>query len=188
MIATASGGDTGGDWHPRSERMEVAGHRPAPRRRLAGRLALFLAATLLLLGAVQRPVAATALNQSVWLIDSRVAIQLFDCGGLLCGRIVWLRASVDSGERVIRDKHNPDPLLQRRKLCGLTILWGLHSTGVDHWGSGWFYNPDDGTTYRVSATRSSPDLLSARIYLGIPLFGRTKLLYRVPHGISKGWC
>ena len=159
-----------------------------PCGRLAGGLGLSLATVILLVVAVLRPAGATALDQSVWLIDSRVAVQIFDCGGLLCGRIVWLQASADSGERVIRDKRNPDPLLRQRRLCGLTILWGLHAAGLDHWTDGWFYNPDDGTTYRVSAELVSPDLLVVRIYLGIPLFGRTKLLHRVLHGTSKGWC
>lgn len=166
----------------------VAARPPMPRGHLAGGLGLALATTIMLAVAVLRPAGATALDRSVWLIDSRVAIQIFDCGGLLCGQIVWLKASVDSGKRVIRDKHNPDPLLRQRKLCGLTILWGLHATDLDHWTGGWFYNPDDGRTYRVSAELVTPDLLVARIYLGIPLFGRTKLLHRVLHGTSKGWC
>lgn len=176
------------DWLHHTETKAVAGRKSMPCGRLAGGLGLSLAAAILLVVALLRPAGATALDRSVWLIDSRVAIQIFDCSGLLCGRIVWLRASVDSGERVIRDKHNPDLLLRHRKLCGLTILWGLHSMGLDHWEGGWFYNPDDGTTYRVSAELFPPNLLVARIYLGIPLFGRTKLLYRVPHGTSKGWC
>ena len=67
-------------------------------------------------------------------------------------------------------------------------LWRLRATDLDHWRSGWFYNPDDGTTYRVSAELVTQDLLVARIYLGFPLFGRTKVLHRVPHGTSKGWC
>lgn len=180
----------GRDWHHHTGTKVVAGREPMPRgRRLAGGLGLSLATAILLAVAVLRPAGgATALDRSVWLIDSRVAIQIFDCSGLLCGRIVWLQASVDSGERVIRDKQNPDPLLRQRKLCGLTILWGLHATDLDHWTGGWFYNPDDGTTYRVSAELVIPHLLVARIYLGIPLFGRTKLLHRVPHGASKGWC
>ena len=98
------------------------------------------------------------------------------------------QASVDSGDRVIHDKHNPDPLLRQRKLCGLTILWGLHARGLNYRMGGWFHNPDDGTTYRVSAKLVTPDLLVARIYLGIPLFGRIKPLHRVLHGTSKGWC
>jgi uncharacterized protein (DUF2147 family) len=87
-----------------------------------------------------------------------------------------------------RDKKNPNPALRDRELCGLTILWGLHPAGPDRWEGGGFYNPDDGETYNVSAQLKSADMIIARIYSGLPLFGRTKTLVRVPHGTSDGWC
>ena len=34
----------------------------------------------------------------------------------------------------------------------------------------------------------SADTIVARIYLGIPLFGQTKTMDRVPHDTSAGWC
>jgi len=46
----------------------------------------------------------------------------------------------------------------------------------------------DGVTYSLSAEVTSADLIVARIYIGIPLFGTTKTLVRVAHGISDGWC
>ena len=158
------------------------------RRHLAGRFLLCLVVAMLLVVDGSRSAETSALNQSVWLINSRVAVQIFDCSNLLCGRILWLRASEVSGKPELLDKHNPDRTLRNRRLCGLTIFWGLHSTMPDQWGGGRFYNPDDGTTYRISAKLRSADLLVARIYIGIPLFGRTKLLHRVAHGISAGWC
>ena len=71
---------------------------------------------------------------------------------------------------------------------GLTILQGLQPAGLDHWNSGSLYNPDDGVTYRVSAELRSADVFVARIYLGVPLFGETKTLLRVPRLRSEGWC
>ncbi len=132
--------------------------------------------------------AGAALPQGLWLIDGKVAVQIFDCEGLLCGRILWLRIPRDPQGKFVTDKKNPDPTLRRRRLCGLTILWGLRSTGLDRWGDGWFYNPDDGSTYSVSAKLVSPDEITARIYVGFPLFGKTKTLQRVAHGTSDGWC
>jgi uncharacterized protein (DUF2147 family) len=124
----------------------------------------------------------------VWLIDSKVAVQIFDCSNLLCGRILWLQTPRDPQGQLDRDKNNPDPVLRKRRLCGLTIFWGLHPKGSERWGGGRFYNPDDGKTYNVSAELRSADLIVARIYLGIPLLGQTKILHRVPHGTSEGWC
>jgi uncharacterized protein (DUF2147 family) len=129
-----------------------------------------------------------AVPQGVWLIDAKVAVQIFDCEDLLCGRILWLQIPRDPLGQLNRDKKNPDPALRQRRLCGLTILWGLRPTGPDRWEGGWFYNPNDGKTYRASAQMRSADLIITRIYLGIPLFGETKTLFRVPHGTSEGWC
>jgi uncharacterized protein (DUF2147 family) len=132
--------------------------------------------------------ASSAGPQGVWLIDSKVAVQIFDCGTLLCGRILWLETPRDPQGRLDRDKNNPDPALRQRRLCGLTIFWGLRSTGPDRWGGGWFYNPDDGKTYNIEAELTSAGTIIARIYVGIPLFGETKTLHRVPHRTSRGWC
>ena len=126
--------------------------------------------------------------QGVWLIDSEAAVQIFDCSNLLWGRILWLETPRNPQGQLDRDKYNPDPALRQRRLCGLTIIWGLHPTGPDRWGGGWFYNPDDGKTYSISAELRSTEIIVARIYQGIRLFGETKTLHRVAHGTSKGWC
>jgi uncharacterized protein (DUF2147 family) len=155
--------------------------------RTAGRTlhaALFVAA----LFAAPRAAAQAAVPEGVWLIDRKAAVQIYDCAGLMCGRILWLYKPLNALGQLDRDKHNPDPALRQRELCGLTMLWNLRPAGLNRWKDGWFYNPDDGTTYRVTAQLKSDDVLVARIYLGIPLFGQTKTLARVPHGASKGWC
>lgn len=129
-----------------------------------------------------------AIPQGVWLIDQRAAVEIFDCSGLMCGRILWLIEPRDPDGQLDRDKHNPDPALRQRELCGLTILWNLHPAGPNRWRDGWFYNPNDGVTYRLSATLESDDVIVARIFVGLPIFGKTKTLVRVPKGASEGWC
>lgn len=129
-----------------------------------------------------------AVPQGVWLMDGKVAVQIFDCAQMMCGRIIWLRAPRDPEGQLDRDRKNPDPALRDRKLCGLTILWGLRPQGPDRWREGWFYNPGDGETYRVEARLKSADVMVAHIYRGAPVFGRTKTLDRVPHDTSEGWC
>ncbi|MGE5502363.1 MAG: DUF2147 domain-containing protein [Ignavibacteriales bacterium] len=129
-----------------------------------------------------------AIPQGVWLMDGRVAVQIFECETLMCGRIIWLAVPRDPQGLLDRDKKNPDPALRQRKLCGLTVLWGLHPVGADRWRDGWFYNPDDGVTYRVKAQLKSADVLVARVYVGVPLLGKTKTLVRVTHDTSEGWC
>jgi uncharacterized protein (DUF2147 family) len=121
-------------------------------------------------------------------MDGRVAVQIFDCQGLMCGRIIWLRVPRDPQGLLSRDRKNPVPALRQRKLCGLTILQSLRPAGPNRWKDGRFYNPDDGKTYRVTAQLKSDDVIVARVYAGAPAFGKTKTLARVPHGVSEGWC
>jgi uncharacterized protein (DUF2147 family) len=113
---------------------------------------------------------------------------MFDCNGQMCGRIRWLQKARDTQHQPVRDKKNPDPALQQRQLCGLTIITGLRPTDRDRWEGGSFYNPDDGKTYDVTAELKSADVLSARIYSGTPVLGATKTLTRVRRSTSAGWC
>ncbi len=140
------------------------------------------------LSAVTAPAVAAALPEGVWLNEPNFALQVFDCDGLLCGRVVWLRNVRDPKGQIQHDKLNPDPVLRQRLLCGLTVMWALRPNGENAWKNGWFYNPDDGKTYRINAQLHAPDTIVARVYVGIPLFGETRTLHRVPHLESAGWC
>jgi len=100
---------------------------------------------------VPRSIASAAVPEGVWLIENEVAVQIFECGNFLCGRIVWLMIPRDPEGWLVRDKNNPEPALQQRPLCGLTIFWAMRPNGPGRWTGGWFYNPDDGRIYNVSA-------------------------------------
>jgi uncharacterized protein (DUF2147 family) len=126
--------------------------------------------------------------QGVWLIDGEAAVQIDDCNGLLCGRLLWLQTPHDADGKLKRDKRNPDPAMRQRILCGLTLIWNLHSTGPSHWDDGRFYNPVSGNTYDMKMELSPFDALVARFYTVTSLLGETKTLSRVLHGTSEGWC
>ena len=80
--------------------------------------------------------------EGAWFIDGTgAAVQIFDCSGLLCGRIVWLKKGRDSAGQPTRDNKNPDAVFRQRPLCGLTVIQGLQSAGLDHWNSGSLYQP-----------------------------------------------
>jgi uncharacterized protein (DUF2147 family) len=107
-----------------------------------------------------------------WLVSQRVAFEIFPCKDALCGKISWLR----------------NPALRTSTMCGRTIVWGLTSAGPAQWNDGWFFDPEDGQTYNVSAHVDTIDRISARIYRGIPLFGRTEILTRITARSLPGWC
>ena len=114
--------------------------------------------------------AAASSVDGTWVIQDLV-LNLFDCQNLVCGRIVWIK----------------DPA-RRPSECGQTIVWGLASTGPAEWTGGSILDPDDGEIYRLSATLQSDGTLHARIYKGLPLLGRTKILKRTDLRSLTGLC
>jgi uncharacterized protein (DUF2147 family) len=149
---------------------------------------LVLVLILAMAGIANAHIASAEVPEGVWLIKGEAAVQIFDCNGLLCGRILWLQAPHDSQGQLKRDKRNPDPVLRQRDLCGLTVIRDLRSTGPNRWDDGWFYYPDSGRTYNIKMELTSSDALVARFYQGTSLVGETKTLRRVLHGTSEGWC
>lgn len=106
-----------------------------------------------------------------WMVDQHIAFDIYQCQNAACGKIVWL--------------DNP---ARRSILCGRIIIWGLTTNGLSDWNGGWFYNPDDDKTYNLKARVENHDRISARIYDGIPLFGRTEILTRIKSHSIAGWC
>jgi hypothetical protein len=93
-------------------------------------------AGLLMLAIHSRP-ASSEVPDGVWRFANRVAVEVFECSGLVCGRIVWLlRPHTTAGQPDV-DRLNPDPALRQRPLCGLTIIWGLQPDGAGHWSNRW---------------------------------------------------
>lgn len=158
--------------------------RPRGPRRVASQLALLLYLLIVPLGVA----VAAAIPPGVWLFDKKVALEVYTCRDLLCGRILWLKVPRDHAGDLVRDHKNPDPSLRDRELCGLTIVTGLKPLGDNRWGGGRFYNPDDGKTYNVAAELVSDDLIVVRLFERSTLLGQDKTIERVAHGTSDGWC
>lgn len=120
--------------------------------------------------------------RGVWLVENKVAVEIFPCTEGLCGRIVGLADPRDRSGQPKHDRRNPDPALRQRPLCGLGVLSGLRPAGPDRWEGGTFYNPDDGHRYNTSARMDSADRLTARFYVGMPLLGESRTLTRIGGG------
>jgi uncharacterized protein (DUF2147 family) len=141
---------------------------PVPARIRA--LRLLVAAAVCALLPIAR--AGAWVPEGSWIVNDRLAIQVFECDAMLCGRIVWLR----------------NPALRTPAMCGRTIVWNLRSTGPTEWSNGRFFDPENGATYDLSATLNTDDMISAHIYAGIALFGKTEILRRIPTKSLAGWC
>jgi uncharacterized protein (DUF2147 family) len=144
---------------------------------------LFLIFLLMSLGLFVAVSAASASEpRSVWLLEGgEVAIEMFDCNGLLCGRIVWLKPDDDGGAGVrVSNPQSP--------LCLQTVMRRLRPVAPGRWQGGSLYDPRDGRSYSVILQAKSADVLSARAYLGLPAFGESQLLHRVRDLPREGWC
>src|SRR5689334_25196067 len=121
------------------------------------RLWLRAIASGLLLLVVHNRSASSEVPDGTWLLANRVAVEVFECSGQVCGRIVWLVRPRTPEGRPDVDRLNPDPGLRQRPLCGLTIIWGLQPEGPGRWSNGSLYDPQDGNTYDITAERTAPD-------------------------------
>lgn len=76
---------------------------------------------------------------------------------------------------------------KRASQCGRTIIWGLVRQSPSVWTGGSILDPNDGKTYRLSATYEPDDTLRARIFIG-PVFGKTEILKRIDTMSLPGLC
>jgi uncharacterized protein (DUF2147 family) len=143
----------------------------------------------LLLATAPCSVAPAADLKGMWLVEGGgAAVEMFDCADRLCARIVWLEYPRDeTGQRKI-DRMNPTEALRQRPLCGLTVLTGLRLAEADRWEAGSFYNPQTGLSYGFAMKVESADVLVARAYIAIPIFGETQVLRRVSALPADGRC
>jgi uncharacterized protein (DUF2147 family) len=81
-------------------------------------------------------------------------IRIADCGGALCGTIIWLKEPTDPDTgKPKTDKNNSDAAKRSRPLLGVQIVLGMKPNGADKW-SGQVYNAEDGKTYSGNLTYS----------------------------------
>jgi uncharacterized protein (DUF2147 family) len=160
---------------------------------MMGKHDMIISFRLPLLGALLLPAAALAgpgpSATGFWVTqDHSSVVEVTECGGGLCGRVVGLRADRKPGDP-LTDIHNPDPSRHTDSLCGLTMMGSLApvkgSNGA--WDGGWVYDPESGHTYSAEIRLEGPDTLKLRGFLGISLFGRSEVWTRET-GVSKNRC
>ena len=93
-----------------------------------------------------------------WLTsDKEGQVRIVNCGGALCGNLVWLKEPNDPATgRPKTDKHNADASKQSRPLLGVPVVLAMKPNGPGQW-SGEVYNAEDGKTYSGSFTLTGPD-------------------------------
>ena len=119
---------------------------------------LLAAAALLMLAGSQSALAADPTG--VWLTQPGTSrIRVADCGGALCGTIMWLKEPNDPDTgKPKTDKNNPDAARRSRPLMGVQIMLGMKPAGDGKW-TGQVYNAEDGKTYSGNLTFSGGNSL-----------------------------
>jgi uncharacterized protein (DUF2147 family) len=128
--------------------------------------------------------AALAANpEGTWVSEDGAAkVQIFNCGGKLCGTVVWLKNPTDPATGAPKtDKKNPDAAKKGRPLIGLTVLYGMTQHGPDSW-TGQIYNADDGRTYAARLHMPSPSY--ARVEGCVLIFCKRHIWTRTDGGVQ----
>jgi uncharacterized protein (DUF2147 family) len=106
-------------------------------------------------------------------------VEIKDCGGKLCGTIIWLKNPHDKNGQDSIDSNNPDASLRTRKILGLPLLNGFVQDGSSNvWSDGTIYNPDNGKTYSCKLTVQNDGTMRVRGYVGLSLLGETQIWTR----------
>jgi uncharacterized protein (DUF2147 family) len=116
----------------------------------------FSAATLLTANLAGTASAADAIG--TWYTgDKEGQVRIVNCGGALCGTLIWLKEPNDPATgRPKTDKNNADASKQSRPLLGVPIVLGMKPSGPGQW-TGDVYNASDGKTYSGSFTLTGPN-------------------------------
>jgi uncharacterized protein (DUF2147 family) len=84
-------------------------------------------------------------------------VKIANCGGALCGTIVWLKEPNDPETgKPKTDKNNADAGKRSRPLIGTPIVLSMKPDGASKW-SGQVYNAEDGKTYSGNLTEQGPN-------------------------------
>lgn len=112
--------------------------------------------------------AASADPTGLWYDHTgRGAVEITNCGGNLCGRLVWLK-----------DEKNV-------KACGTQILGNVKPVSSGKWDNGWIYDPEEDAKYSVEITPMSGDRLKVLGYMGSKLLSETMIWKKAPAELKR---
>ena len=104
----------------------------------------------------------------VWIDHTgRGAVEIAECGGGLCGHVVW-----------VKDTKNA-------KACRDQIIGNVKAVGSNTWDRGWIVDPDDNARYSVELKPIGEDRLRVVGYMGSKLFSETMTWKRAPDDLKR---
>ncbi len=113
--------------------------------------------------------------KGVWLTPEKDgAVELYACGGELCGKFYWLKPDPENATAVDLDDRNPDPHLRNRPLCGMQFLGGFTPQHDGKFTGGWIYSPRHGAKFSSAIRPKSHDAIELRGYVLLPFLGESQ--------------
>jgi len=126
-----------------------------------------LAVLPIVLAASAGAVAAAPNPLGTWIDHTgRGAVEITDCNGALCGRIVWLKAADNA------------------QACDMQIIGNVKPSGAK-WDGGWIYDPERKAKYDVEVSLLGDQKLKILGYAGFKLFSETMIWTRAPADLER---
>ena len=107
----------------------------------------------------------------VWIDQTgRGAVEITDCGGKLCGKLVWFQDA----------KYEKDG-------CNFQIIGNVRPVGGNKWDNGWIVDPDKDPNkkYDVEITPQGDQKLKVMGYAGMKFLSETMIWTRAPADLKK---
>ncbi len=126
---------------------------------------------LTLATAASTPALAAGSPFGVWIDQTgRGAVEITDCGGKLCGKLVWFKDP----------KHEKDG-------CNFQIIGNVKPVGGNKWDNGWIVDPDKDPDkkYDVEITPQGDQKLKVMGYAGMKFLSETMVWTRAPADLKK---
>jgi uncharacterized protein (DUF2147 family) len=123
------------------------------------------------LAVASTPAFAAGSPIGVWIDHTgRGAVEITDCDGKLCGRLVWFK-----------DVKN------EKEGCNFQIIGNVKSIGGNKWDGGWIIDPDKDPNkkFDVEITPVSDQKLKVMGYAGMKFLSETMMWTRAPADLKK---
>ena len=95
------------------------------------------------------------------------------------GKIIWLAEPLNEMGQEKKDDKNPNDLLKKRAINGLTIIKNLEYIEENKWSNGTIYDARSGKTYSLTTSMKDVNTLYMRGYFGFSLIGKTTSWTRI---------
>ncbi len=104
----------------------------------------------------------------IWLDHTgRGAVEISECGGNLCGKVVWIKDN------------------QAGKACGVQVIGNVKAVSRGAWDKGWIYDPEYDERYDVAITPLATGKLEVMGYMGVKSLSETMVWTKAPDDISR---